>query len=125
MDRATILIIEDEQAIQFLLKRIVEQLGHEAILADDGQMALARLAERIPNLILTDLSLPGTPFGVDLVNALRALAPTSPIVVTTGDLSGERVEELTRAGVAHIMGKPFDLPVAREMITSLLSRNSG
>ncbi len=125
MDRATILIIEDEQAIQFLLKRIVEQLGHEAILADDGQMALARLAERIPNLILTDLSLPGTPFGVDLVNALRALAPTSPIIVTTGDLSGERVEELTRAGVAHIMGKPFDLPVAREMITSLLSRNSG
>ncbi|MBW7907319.1 MAG: response regulator [Kiritimatiellae bacterium] len=125
MDRATILIIEDEQAIQFLLKRIVEQLGHEAILADDGQMALARLAERIPNLILTDLSLPGTPFGVDLVNALRALAPTSPIVVTTGDLSGERVEELTRAGVEHIMGKPFDLPVAREMITSLLSRNSG
>ncbi|MCO5044038.1 MAG: response regulator [Kiritimatiellae bacterium] len=125
MDRATILIIEDEQAIQFLLKRIVEQLGHEAILADDGQMALARLAERIPNLILTDLSLPGTPFGVDLVNALRAQVPTCPMIVTTGDLSGERVEELTRVGVEHIMGKPFDLPVAREMITSILSRNSG
>lgn len=120
-DPARILIVEDEQAIQLLLRRVVELMGHTAFVAGDGASALALANQHSPQLIISDLSLPGSLHGVELVQALHTAHPTCPIIVTTGDMSPARIAALSAAGVNDVLSKPFDIPVARALISSRLS----
>lgn len=117
---ATILIVEDETAIQHLLNRIVSMLGHTAIVAGNGGEAVALAEQRSPDLIITDLSLPGKPNGIELVRALRKLNPDRPLVVTTGYTIGDQMDIVQAEGVRHILGKPFDILAARTLIASLV-----
>lgn len=117
---AKVLIIEDEEGIQQLLQRVVGMLGHEALLAGDGPTALARAREHAPDLIISDLSLPGHPSGVALVRELRALNPARPLIVTTGYTTGDRLELIKAEGIQHILGKPFDILGVRTLIASLI-----
>lgn len=117
---ATVLIIEDEEGIQQLLKRVVTMLGHAVHLAGNGADALSLAQQHAPDLIITDLSLPGKPNGIDLVRALRALKPDRPLVVTTGYTIGDRMDAIEAEGIQHILGKPFDILAARSLIVSLV-----
>jgi CheY-like chemotaxis protein len=117
---ATVLIVEDEEGIQHLLKRVVAMLGHEAYVAGTGAEALSEARRLNPHLIVTDLSLPGNPNGIELVRALRALNPARPIVVTTGYTVGERMEAIEAEGIQHVLGKPFDVLGARTLIATLI-----
>jgi CheY-like chemotaxis protein len=117
---AKVLIVEDEDGIQLLLKRVVGMLGHEVLVAGDGPTALVHAREQAPDLIISDLSLPGKPSGLDLVRELRALNPARPFVVTTGYTTGERMEAIQAEGIQHILGKPFDILAARSLVASLI-----
>lgn len=117
---ATVLIIEDEEGIQQLLKRVVSMLGHAVHLAGNGADAISLAQQHEPDLIITDLSLPGKPNGIDLVRALRALKPDRPLVVTTGYTIGDRMDAIEAEGIRHILGKPFDILAARSLIVSLV-----
>lgn len=117
---ASVLIIEDESGIQMLLRRIVGMLGHEAVVVGDGPSALQFLKERQPALIISDLSLPGEPSGLPLIQALKTAAPNCPLVVATGYTTGERVAEIERLGVTQILHKPFDMVAARHLVLQLV-----
>ena len=67
---ASILVVEDEPAIQELIAFNLEQAGHKALLASNVEQALARVQHVLPDLILMDWMLPGAS-GVDLVRKLR------------------------------------------------------
>ncbi|HMP75994.1 MAG TPA: response regulator [Kiritimatiellia bacterium] len=115
-----VLIIEDEEGIQLLLKRVVGMLGHEVLLAGDGPSAVKIAREEAPDLIISDLSLPGKPSGIDLIRELRAMDPARPLVVTTGYSSGEKMDAIQAEGIQHILGKPFDILGARTLVASLI-----
>ncbi len=117
---ANVLIIEDEEGIQHLLQRIVSMLGHSSVLAGDGPAALSLAREPGIDLIISDLSLPGKPTGIDFIAQLRALQPACPLIVATGYTTIERMDELRAAGVRHILGKPFEIMEARALIASLI-----
>lgn len=117
---ATVLIVEDEEGIQQLLKRVVTMLGHAAHLAGNGADALSLAEQDPPDLIITDFSLPGKPNGIELVRALRALNPDRPLVVTTGYTIGDHMDAIQSEGIQHILGKPFDILAARTLIASLV-----
>ena len=53
-----ILVVDDDPAITQLLRRILEADGHEVIVAADGQLALERVAERRPDLVVLDIDMP-------------------------------------------------------------------
>ena len=89
-------------------------------LAGNGADALDLARQHAPDLIITDLSLPGKPNGIELVRALRALKPDRPLVVTTGYSIGDRIDAIQAEGIEHILGKPFDILEARALIASLV-----
>ena len=98
---ARVLIIEDEEGIQTLLKRIVTMLGHEVELAGDGATGSRLASEKSYDLVISDLSLPGTPTGIDLIRTLRATKPDCPLVVSTGYTTTDnlaRIEDQRVAG---------------------------
>ena len=68
---ATILVVEDEPAIQELIKLNLEQAGYTTVQATDAEQALVLVRARIPDVVLLDWMLPGMS-GVELARRLRA-----------------------------------------------------
>lgn len=117
---AKVVIIEDEVGIQTLLRRIVGMLGHEVAVAGDGPGGLRLAQEPGVALIISDLSLPGEPNGLDLIRALRAQCPSAVLVVSTGYTTAENMNLIRESGVAHVLGKPFDMAAVRSLVTGLI-----
>jgi CheY-like chemotaxis protein len=122
---ARILIIEDEASIMMLLRRIIVGMGHQIVTATEGGAA-KQAAEREPrlDLILTDLSMPGTPTGLDLIRALREAKPDSPIVVVSGYTNGDSIDACRALGVSDFLPKPFELGFVRGFVDGILKRHA-
>ena len=119
---ARVLIIEDEKAILNLLKRIVSHMGHTAHIAPSGPDALALLAKTEVDLIVSDLRMPGTPSGVDLIRELRTRFPRLPIIVVSGYVSRDFMAKWPELGVDDFLPKPFDMDTIRTTIEKVLQR---
>lgn len=81
----TILIVEDEEAIRLVVRRLLEREGYCVIEATNGQDALARVAahEGVLDLVMTDVVMPGMT-GIELAARLRETHPTLRILLTSG-----------------------------------------
>lgn len=80
-----ILLVEDPTPLRDLRRIVLEQAGHQVVSADDGTAAFATARQAGPDLVVTDLDLPGTD-GVELIRRLRADPVTMliPVVAATG-----------------------------------------
>ncbi|MFF5563100.1 response regulator [Streptomyces sp. NPDC012623] len=75
--------------------------------ANSGEQALARIAERAPDLVLLDLYLPDV-FGLDVISRLRATGHTCDFLVVSAARELETVRGAVRHGVVDYLLKPFD-----------------
>jgi signal transduction histidine kinase/CheY-like chemotaxis protein len=93
---ATVLVVDDDADCRELMRRTLEEQGCKVMVADNGEAALGRLADRRPDLVLLDLLMPGHG-GFSLVEALQASEEwrSIPVVVTTGrEISDEERQKL-------------------------------
>jgi len=83
---SSILVVEDEPDMRFLLRRIFTRAGHEVTEAGDGAAALASVRESLPDLVVTDMMMPMMN-GVDLIRRLRAdpVTAANPILSVSED----------------------------------------
>jgi len=103
---ATILIVDDDAAVQDRLSRMVEASGLRAVAAEDGEQGLARLAEARPDLILLDLIMPNMD-GFEFLSALRE-SPDGrdvPVVVITAKELTPRDRARLNGSVAQVLRK--------------------
>ena len=104
--------VDDSVSLREIASLVLRAGGYEVIEAVDGLDALAKLskaATEAPNLILTDVNMPGMD-GLELTRQIRAMPQYRfvPIVVLTGSEScGERKQEAKSAGATAWMNKPF------------------
>jgi CheY-like chemotaxis protein len=99
----TILIVDDESNMRFLLRLTLEGAGYEVVEAPHGAAALERTKESRPDLVVTDLMMP-VMTGRELIERLRADPQTEeiPIVVLSAN------PRTTIDDVDAMLGKPFD-----------------
>ena len=111
---STILVVDDESNMRFLLRLILERAGYEVAEAPHGAAALARAQQSRPDLVLTDLMMP-VMTGRELIERLRADPETAgiPIVVVSANPNAPVPEADAR------IGKPFDTDKLLETIHSL------
>ena len=98
---ASILIVDDEPDVRFLIRLIFEQAGHQVTEAPNGAAALKHIVEQLPDLVVTDIMMP-VMNGAELMARLRADPVMSgiPILAVTGNPD--------RAGAADAtLTKPF------------------
>src|ERR1700744_301990 len=83
---ARILVVDDEPAQRFALRRIFERAGHEVTDVGDGAAALRAVRESPPDLVLTDMMMPVMD-GNELLKQLRGAPATAgiPILAVSGD----------------------------------------
>jgi two-component system, NtrC family, sensor kinase len=83
--RATVLVVEDDPDVRGTTIAMVQDLGHQVLIARTGAEALALVKAGNPiDILLTDLVMPGRMTGVELAQAAMAAAPAIKVVITTG-----------------------------------------
>ena len=114
-----ILVVDDEPDQRVLLRRIFERAGHAVVDAGEGTAALRAAAESPPDLVVTDVMMPGMN-GVELIRRLRADPATAgiPILSVSGDwhLAG---------GADAVVSKPYDWKDLLAVAAALLDGRGG
>jgi CheY-like chemotaxis protein len=107
-----ILLVEDAPFLRYAFGRLLRMHGFEVKEANDGREALACVPKFRPQLVVTDLMMPGMD-GIELIRRLRADPETAglPVVAITGDASDQTADRARAAGAAGFLSKPVDLPV--------------
>jgi DNA-binding response OmpR family regulator len=104
-----VLVIEDRREnIVFIANNILKPEGWEVITARDGELGLQKATEEKPDLIITDLKLPGM-HGLDVLEALNERGLHIPAIVMTFHGSEETAIRAFRLGAADYLIKPFNI----------------
>jgi DNA-binding NtrC family response regulator len=103
---ASILIIDDDAAMRDALAESVQDLGHEALLAPSGTIALAMLDDRAADAILLDLRMPGMD-GLEILRRIRSRSHPPPVTVLTAHATAENTIQAMRLGAFDHLTKPI------------------
>ncbi len=80
-----VLLVEDHAALRSILERSLRQLGYEVTAFASGREALAALvAGAAPDVMLSDIRMPGSPDGLELADWVRAHRPATRVLLQTG-----------------------------------------
>ncbi|MBY0335637.1 MAG: response regulator, partial [Acetobacteraceae bacterium] len=101
----SILLVEDDPGIATLVAQLLEAMGHGVRHLQGAKAALAALEEGIrPDIVVTDVLMPGGMSGLELAARLREGWPGLPVVLTTG--YADRLEDIAATGLP-VLRKPF------------------
>ncbi len=106
---AKILIVDDSETQLFSLKQIVEDAGHQAVTATNGEEGVEEATKEMPDLILMDVVMPGLNGfqATRKISKNEATANIPVIFVTTKDQETDRIWGM-RQGAAAYITKPVD-----------------
>ena len=109
-----VLIVDDEAGIRDLLERFLADVGHELRTAPDAESALQMMAHWIPDVVWSDIKMPGAN-GLWLADRIRESAPATAIVLATAEADVPPHESL-RPGVVAYVVKPFQREQVRRAV---------
>jgi CheY-like chemotaxis protein len=117
----TILVVEDYDDARYLIKFMLQMLGHRVIEATDGREAIECVKKDRPDLILMDLALPIMD-GVTATKVIREMEESSdvPVVCVTAHSEKYRNEAL-QAGANMVVRKPVDMEDLKPILSQYLS----
>lgn len=113
-----VLIVDDERNARAALAELLAEEGYVVETAADGEKAVAKLESFAPDLVLTDLVMPGMS-GFEVVRRARDGHPERVVVVITGHGERDRAALALAEGASAFLTKPVDF----NELTSLLGRS--
>lgn len=118
---ARLLVVEDDDDIRALFSATLHRAGYQPRVASSGQQALDQADELVPDLVISDVSMPGLS-GLDVCRALKSQPRTAgTVVLLISALSTEQDREAgLRAGADDYLTKPIRPAVLLERVRSLL-----
>jgi signal transduction histidine kinase/ActR/RegA family two-component response regulator len=123
--RSRILVMDDEPAVRGVIADLLRALGHEAVVAEDGEAALAawrraRQDGRPFDVVILDLTVPGRMGGRQVVLEMRAVDPDVRALVSSGYSDDPVLSDPGEYGFAGVLKKPYTLDeVARALGTAI------
>ena len=108
--KETILVVEDEEALLYLLQEVLTSKGYKVLTASDGMKGLEIYKEHLADidLVVTDMGLPKQS-GHDLFLAIRQANPPAKVMLASGYLSPALKSKLFVAGAKAFIAKPFQM----------------
>jgi two-component system phosphate regulon response regulator PhoB len=122
---ATILVVEDEPAIQELIAYNLRQAGHEPLRADSAEQALDLVRNALPDLVLLDWMLPGQS-GIDFAKRMKADKRTREVPIIMLTARAEEHDKLLglETGADDYITKPFSPRELNARIKAVLRRRA-
>ncbi|HQV74226.1 MAG TPA: sigma-54 dependent transcriptional regulator [Flavobacteriales bacterium] len=105
---AKILVIDDEKAIRFALKEILEHEKHSVEEAEDGATGLAAAKKTKFDLVLCDIKMPKMD-GIEVLEKLQIMDPDLPVVMISGHGSIDTAVDALKKGAFDFIQKPPDI----------------
>ena len=117
----TILVVDDEPTVRFLVREVLEDLGYVTMEAGDGAAGLRILQTGVRiDLLVTDVGLPGGLNGRQMADAARLVRPDLKVLFITGYAENAVVGQLHLESGMRVLGKPFKLDALTAQVRSLL-----
>src|SRR3954468_8692353 len=117
---ANILLVDDDPDLLTLLSMRLSAAGHRVTSVESAEDALTQLAVARPQLVVSDVQLPGID-GLKLFDEIRARHPALPVILLTAHGTIPDAVEATARGVFTYLTKPFDGKALLEKIAEALA----
>ena len=114
---ATVLLVEDEEPVRRAMRRMLEERGYRVHEAVSGADAVTRYLDTcVPDVLLTDVVMPGGVSGSDLVDRFRTRHPGLPVIFVSGHAASRFAERGFPAAPVQLLSKPFS---ERELVAAV------
>lgn len=111
MTQNKIWVIDDDRAMRWVLEKTFKEEGFEVTSFEEAQSALDQLTEDIPDVILTDIRMPGID-GLTFLAKVKASHPDLPVIIMTAHSDLESAVSSYQTGAFEYLPKPFDIDEA-------------
>jgi CheY-like chemotaxis protein len=118
--KAKILVVDDSGLARRLIRKILEELGHEVDDVPDGAQALERYLLNRHDAVVLDLLMHGM-YGVDVLQKLKQLNPDLPVIIVSADIQKATRDEVKAGGAAAMINKPVTKEQMAEVLEIVLS----
>jgi two-component system nitrogen regulation response regulator GlnG len=108
-------IVDDDASIRWVLERALKQAGMTPIAFEDADSALSALRRGEPDVLITDIRMPGKS-GLDLLDEVRTRRPRLPVIVMTAHSDLDSAVAAYQGGAFEYLPKPFDIDQAVELV---------
>jgi CheY-like chemotaxis protein len=113
---STVLVVDDEPDILFIIRRILERAGHAVVEAGHAAAGLEALKRSPPDLVVTDVMMP-VMNGSEFIALLRSDPATAAIPILVVTANGHR-----EIGADAVLHKPFEPTALRDIANQLLNK---
>ena len=118
-----ILVIDDEPQVRAMLQQMLEREGYKVVEAEEGGVGIKLYQEHPPDLVITDILMPGKE-GIETILALRKAYPGVKIIAISGGGRMGKLDVLPIAksfGAVRTLAKPFEREELLEAVRAVLA----
>ena len=117
------LLADDEPAVRRVGRRMLERLGFEVLLAEDGEQAVRLMREQHDRIVVVilDLTMPGLS-GEEAFREMRRIRPDVRVILTSGYNEQDTTARFAGKGLAGFLQKPFQLALLRDRVRAVVDR---
>ena len=119
LSRITLLFVEDESVTRIHLSKVLSRMVGEVIAAKDGSEGLRLFREKRPDMVLTDINMPGLN-GLDMAAIIKSESPETPVIALTAHDEEHYLHKAIEVGLDGYVGKPIDL----DALTPVIFKNA-
>ena len=111
----TVWIVDDDRSIRWVLEKALQQAGMTTQSFDSADGVLAKLARQQPDVIISDIRMPGVS-GLDMLAQIRDLYPRLPVIIMTAHSDLDSAVASYQGGAFEYLPKPFDVDEAVSLV---------
>lgn len=119
----SVLVVDDEPALREVLSLRLEGWGHAVTTAADAPEADAALQRVHPDVILSDVVLPGAS-GLDLLRRIKRFDPALPVILMTAHANVDAAVEAMKDGAADFLTKPVEAETLRALLDAIVAERA-
>ncbi len=122
----TILVMDDQEIIRNLLKEVLEEIGYDVVLTEDGATAIGRYTESMKSgktfdAVILDLTIPGGMGGEETIKRLLEIDPEVKAIVSSGYINDAILLDFKKSGFSAVLSKPYKLKDLQNTLHSMLN----
>jgi len=114
-----VLVVDDQASMREFLEIMLSQSGYEVRTAGSGEEAFKMYRDEQPDLVLTDVKMPGMS-GLELIREIHALDPAAPVIAITAFACADDAVQAVKEGAFDYISKPFQVEDLRLVIQNAL-----
>ena len=119
--QAKVWVVDDDSSIRWVLERALKQAGIANESFSDADQLLQRIGSESPDVIISDIRMPGTD-GLKLLAQISESHPHLPVIITTAHSDLDSAVSSLQSGAFEYLPKPFEVDEAVEVVGRALAR---